>query len=125
MPLASCRKTGLPEIDFEHRSSHDLNRSESETLPRQTHQAESQAGLIPRGSVHAHSVCVMAFVAFLWQIPPIGPVLPTKRYRAYRRAELLRELLLEQNFTEYLTVATYPRVLEREHYCVSVPAGYH
>jgi hypothetical protein len=35
----------------------------------------SQAGLIPRGSAHAHSVR-HGFVAFLWQIPPIGPVLP-------------------------------------------------
>jgi hypothetical protein len=47
----------------------------NETLPRQTHQGESQAGLIPRGSAHAHSVC-HGFVAFLWQIPPIRPVLP-------------------------------------------------
>ena len=38
-------------------------------------EAESQAGLIPRGSAHAHSVG-HGFVAFLWQIPPIGPVFP-------------------------------------------------
>jgi len=36
----------------------------------------SQAGLIPRGPAHAHSVLCHWLVAFLWQVPPIRPVLP-------------------------------------------------
>ena len=40
-----------------------------------------------------------------------------EQYRAYRRAaELLREMLQTASFTEFLTLAAYPRVLEREHY---------
>ena len=42
-----------------------------------------------------------------------------EQYRAYRRAaELLREMLQAASFTEFLTLAAYPRVLEREHYPV-------
>jgi malate synthase len=42
-----------------------------------------------------------------------------EQYRAYRRAaELLREMLRAASFTEFLTLAAYPRVLEREHYPV-------
>jgi malate synthase len=42
-----------------------------------------------------------------------------EQYRAYRRAaELLQEILQASNFTEFLTLAAYPRVLEREHYPV-------
>ncbi len=40
-----------------------------------------------------------------------------EQYRAYRRAaELLSELVRAEMFTEFLTIAAYPRVLEREHY---------
>ena len=39
-----------------------------------------------------------------------------EQHRAYRRAaELLGELVREEKFTEFLTMAAYPRVLEREH----------
>jgi hypothetical protein len=57
-------------------------------------ESKSQAGLIPRGSAHAHSLC-HGFVAFLWQIPPIGPVLPvypTYNYFAVNNLRVDRHL---------------------------------
>jgi malate synthase len=49
----------------------------------------------------------------------VKAVVGMEQYRAYRRAaELLREMLQATNFTEFLTLAAYPRVLEREHYPV-------
>ena len=40
-----------------------------------------------------------------------------ERYRAYMRAaELMREIVRAEGFTEFLTLAAYPRIIEREHY---------
>jgi malate synthase len=51
------------------------------------------------------------------ELTGVKHVVGMERYRAYMRAaELLREVVQSESFTEFLTLTVYPRLIEREHY---------
>jgi malate synthase len=51
------------------------------------------------------------------ELTSVKPQVGMERYRAYMRAaELMREIVRAEGFTEFLASTAYPRIIEREHY---------
>jgi malate synthase len=51
------------------------------------------------------------------ELTKVKEIVGMEQYRAYRRAaELMEDIVGAEKFTDFLTLAAYPRALEREHY---------